>query len=309
VIGAAAIVLAAAVSLALLSIADRERPEPPFLLFRTLAPPSAHGRVAWRPLDAAHAARHLTPLRCARIHYRGGAGVCLVEEPRGRDTTHAAYVLDRRFSPRARIALAGIPVRGRVSPDGRVAAVTVYAEEESPAGERLAAETLLIDLVSGRPLGDLREFALDSAGFAALRPPFDLSSVAFHADSDRFFATLTSDGERYLVLGSIRDRRLRAIRRGIANEALSPDGRRLIAKRPRGDRGEWQVIVIDLDAGTEQALPHPRSIDDQVDWLDAAHVVYHDVTETGTGIWALPADGTSGPRLLIADAFSPSVAH
>jgi hypothetical protein len=36
-------------------------------------------------------------------------------------------------------------------------------------------------------------------------------------------------------------------------------------------------------------------------------VVYHDVTDAGTGIWMLSTDGTTGPRLLVPDAFSPAV--
>src|SRR4029453_5702022 len=61
----------------------RKAMAPPFVMFRTLAPRYAFGRVAMvapgQPLR-----RRLTPLSCARVHYAGGIGVCLVEEPKGK---------------------------------------------------------------------------------------------------------------------------------------------------------------------------------------------------------------------------------
>jgi hypothetical protein len=131
--------------------------------------------------------------------------------------------------------------------------------------------------------------------------------VAF-ADSDRFFATLSTLDHRYLVSGSVAGRRLDVIAGGLANEAVSPDGRGLLVKKQTGDRGRWQLVVLDLDSRREVPLNQgPRSVDDQVEWLDDGHVVYHDVTEEGTGIWMLPTDGTTAPRLLMPDAFSPAV--
>ena len=128
------------------------------------------------------------------------------------------------------------------------------------------------------------------------------------ADGDRFFATLSTPDRRYLVSGSVTGRRLEVIASGLANEAVSPDGKRLLVKKQTGARGFWQLVVLDLDSRHEVALNQgPRSVDDQVEWLDDSHVVYHDVTEDGTGIWMLPTDGTTAARLLVADAFSPAV--
>jgi len=185
--------------------------------------------------------------------------------------------------------------------------LTTYGEEESPAGERLASESMLIDAASGRVLGDLRSFSVSSTAGQPIVAPVDISSVAF-ADGDRFFATLSTPDRRYLVSGSVIGRRLEVIGSGLANEAVSPDGKQLLVKKQTGERGFWQLVVLDLDSRREVALNQgPRSVDDQVEWLDAGHVVYHDVTEDGTGIWMLPTDGTTAPRLLVADAFSPAV--
>jgi hypothetical protein len=277
----------------------------PFLMFRALAPARVHDRVAMRALGVRDPILAVTPLTCARVHFGGGRGLCLVEEAAAMATRHVAFVFDRRFRRQHRIPLAGVPTRVRVSPDGRLAAVSTYAEEESPAGERLALESVLIDTVRGVVLADLRDFTVDPEGLVGT--PRDFSSVAFDADGDRFYATLSTPDSRHLVVGSARARRLVAIAAGMANEALSPDGRRLIVKRVN-DRGFWQLSILDLASMTEQHLEHQmRSIDDQVEWLDDGSVIFHDATGAGTGIWRLTADGRSEPQLLVADAYSPVV--
>jgi hypothetical protein len=278
----------------------------PFVMFRTLSPRHAFGRIAMASPSAPFD-RRLTPLSCARVQYAGGTGLCLVEETDGKAVRQVLYFFDATFARGTRLVLNGIPIRARVSPDGRLAAVTTYGEEESPEGERLASQSMLIDVASGRVLGDLRSFSVSSAADQPIVAPIDISSVAF-ADGDRFFATLSTPDRRYLVSGSVTGRRLEVIASGLANEAVSPDGKRLLVKKQTGARGFWQLVVLDLDSRHEVALNQgPRSVDDQVEWLDDSHVVYHDVTEDGTGIWMLPTDGTTAARLLVADAFSPAV--
>jgi hypothetical protein len=282
---------------------------PPFVMFRTLAPRDAHGRVAMVSRVAAPRVRYISPISCARVQYAAGAGLCMMEEPRATGVKNVVYTFDRAFVLGRRIELAGIPIRARVSPDGRLAAITVYAEEESPAGERLASETVLIDMAASRIVADLREFAIESPPDLPVERPIDIASVTFRPDSDRFFATLSTPTARYLVEGSVAQRRLTVVRAGLANEALSADGTQLVAKRQVGERGYWQLIVVDLASGTERALKQGgRSVDDQVEWLDRNHVIYHEVVDSGgTGLWVLAANGTTEPRLLIADAFSPAI--
>ena len=280
---------------------------PPFLLFRTLGPPRAYGRIAMLPLRGTET-RYLTSLRCSRVAYAGGRGLCLIEEATGDMVTHVAEIFDRSFERQGRLVLAGVPTRVRVSPDGRFGAVTTYAEEESPAGERLAIESVVIDLKSATVLADLRDFRLETDDADAFVGPFDFASVSFDRDSDRFFATLSTATNRSVVVGSVRQQTLRPLKAGLASEAISPDGARLVVKQRVNDRGFWQVAILDLASLREQPLLQgDRSIDDQVEWLDENNVVYHDAREEGTGLWVLAADGRSGPRLLLPEAFSPAV--
>ena len=98
------------------------------------------------------------------------------------------------------------------------------------------------------------------------------------------------------------------LRRGVANEALSPDGRSLAVKKLAADRGRWQLAVIDLATWRERDLPQgPTSVDDQVEWLDDHHVIYHGVDGGSTSLWILPADGGSEPTVLLKHAYSGAV--
>jgi dipeptidyl aminopeptidase/acylaminoacyl peptidase len=280
---------------------------PPFVIFRALAPRDAYGYVAVRQLSPG--ARPLvSTLSCSRLHYAGGRGLCAAQEQSGGEIKNVVYVFNARLERGARVVLDGMPTRLRVSPNGRFGAITTYAEEETEQGERLATRTRLVDLNSGTPFADLRDFHVDHRGLPPIEGPMDIASVAFERDGDRFFATLSTDRERYLVAGSQRERRLTTIRAGVANEALSPDGQRLVVKRLLPERGFWQLAVIDLRTWAEHDLPQgPRSVDDQVEWLDNAHVTYHDVDGESTSIWLLPIDGINGPRVLVKDAYSAAV--
>jgi hypothetical protein len=276
---------------------------PPFVLFRTLAPPEAHGHVALLRLDPPEGPRLLTTLSCLRVHYAAGGGVCVVNETVKTVSMHAAYAFDGTLARGRRIALAGVPTRVRVAPNGRHAAITTYQEEETPEGERLAIDSIVVDLRTGRTLADLRQFRLDNDGLPPIARPIDVSSVAFERDSDRFFAAVASSSEHYLVAGSISERRMTAIRTGVASESLSPDGQQLVVKK-MGEHGFWRLAVIDLRTWHERQLVHERSVDDQVEWLDNDHVLYHDADENSSSLWMLPVDGVNGPRLFVRDAVS-----
>ena len=277
------------------------------MIFRALGGGDAHGRVALLGLQP-DAARVVSPLSCSRVHYSGGRGLCVTQESRPAGIENVAYIFDRRFERSRRIVLDGLPTRLRVAPNGRVGAVTTYMEEETAAGERLATRSRIIDMRTGKQLADLRDFQVENRQLPPIRGPVDFSSVAFERDSDRFFATMATGDERYLVAGSVSERRLSTIRTGVASEALSPGGQRLVVKRLIRERGFWQLAVIDLRTWTERDLPQgSRSVDDQVEWLDDDHVLYHDIDGESTALWMLPADGLNGPRVLLKDAYSGAV--
>ena len=288
---------------------DQHPVPPPFVMFRTLTASDDHGRVAIVPLDGPLTPRHITSLSCVRVHYAGGKGLCAVPEPGSEVPQHVVYVFDKSLTRGRRIPLRGVPTRLRVAPNGRYAAITTYAEEETPDGERLATDTVVVDLTSGAVLADLRDFRIENDKLRPLSGPLDVGSVAFESSGDRFFAAMWTDTERYLVSGSLEERRMRTIRTGVASESLSPDQRKLVVKKLLAD-GFWQLAVIDLGTWQERELAQgPRSVDDQVEWLDNEHVLFHAADDNTTSLWMLPIDGVNGPRVFLKDAYSGAVQH
>jgi hypothetical protein len=129
-------------------------------------------------------------------------------------------------------------------------------------------------------------------------------------DGNRFYATLRTAGVNYLIEGDVDAENARVVHIGVECPSLSPDGRRLaFKKRTVGSLTVfWKVAVLDLSTMAETVLEwEARSVDDQVDWLDDEHVVYHLPKSGGADIWALRTDRSEAPRLLIAGGYSPSV--
>ena len=266
----------------------------------------------WRHLMLVSAAEpragaFVTPLSCERSHMAGGRGVCLRQ-----DVSTADYYLeifDDRFVPRHRVPLTGVPSRTRVSPDGRWAAATVFEHGHSYAEEGFSTRTTIVDTGTGQVYGDLEQFSVERDGARFSKVDFNFWGVTFAPDSNRFYATLSSGGVNYLVEGDVARKQTRVIRRDVECPSLSPDGTRIVFKHLVG-RGAWQLRVMDLQSGAERALSHEtRSVDDQVDWLDATRVIYQVVGQGGASIWALDTAHTTEPVLLVKDAFSPSVIH
>jgi hypothetical protein len=56
---------------------------------------------------------------------------------------------------------------------------------------------------------------------------------------------------------------------------------------------------------TEKPLAEPQVVDDQVEWLDDAHVLYGLLGN----VWIVNADGSGRPRLYLRNALSPAVVH
>ena len=107
----------------------------PHLIFRSMAPGNTYGRVGLVPLDDPASPRAMTALNCERVDFAGGHGICL-QADRGAITTYDAVLFDERFRELATFPLAGAPSRARVSPDGRVAAYTVFVTGHSYAAGR-----------------------------------------------------------------------------------------------------------------------------------------------------------------------------
>ena len=283
-------------------------PDGPFILFRDASPGEMYGRLALLPLPLSEQPRQVASLSCERVHYASGSGVCMVTDEARLPVRHLAYTFDRTFARHHTIPLTGAPIRARVSPDGRRAALTVFETGHSYADEAFSTKTIVVDMSSGRTLADLEDFAVQKGGAPFKSIDFNFWGVTFSDDGDRFLATLKTGKERYLVSGSVDARQASVVRAGVECPSLSPDGTLVVFKKPLTNEIGWRLHVLDLAAGTERPLNQVRrSVDDQVDWFDDAHVVYHDSAAEGTGIWILSVDGVTAPRLIVPNAYSPAV--
>jgi Tol biopolymer transport system component len=158
---------------------------------------------------------------------------------------------------------------------------------------------------------DLEGFTLVTEGKANASIDRNLWGVTF-IDDDTFYATAASGKKTWLVKGTLSGRKLESIRQDVECPSLSPDGTRVAFKK-RGDlpNGHWRLSVLDLRTGVVAETAETRNIDDQAEWLDNDTVIYGMGRQAdGTAssdIWAVPANGTGTPRLLVSDAWSPAV--
>jgi hypothetical protein len=265
-------------------------------------------------VDGAQHRRAFTTLECERLDFAGGQGMCLAAR-RGFATTYRAYSFGTDLRLRHEFPLSGIPSRTRVSPDGRVAAVTVFVSGHSYTQGGFSTETMLFDLRTGTTLSEMEEFTVLRGGERFTSPDFNFWGVTFAADGNRFYATLASRGTTYLIEGDLRRRMATVLRENVECPSLSSDGRRLVFKR-RVDDGagpvSWRLHLLDLASGAETPLAEDRNVDDQVEWLDDQHILYGLAEEASpptasTTTWMLAVDTGDPPRPLLRGAWSPTV--
>ena len=263
-------------------------------------------QVALVPGDAPNGPRTIVPMRCRRLHFAAARGLCMAEHP-GFMPTYHLYVFGSDFQVLWTTPLRGLPTRARVSPDGRYGATTVFLSGHSYASGSFSTETLLLDLVTGAKLGNLEEFTVSRNGQPFKARDFNFWGVTFAADGSRFYATLGTGGQTYLVEGDIAARHMRVLRSNVECPSLSPDGTRLAFKKRVGGGGlrapVWQFHVLDLATMTETPLAETRNVDDQVEWLDDHQVLYQILPD----LWTVPADGSGEPRWFMRWALSPAV--
>lgn len=241
-----------------------------------------------------------TGLTCQRSYLAGDRGICLTLAATGVD--YNVVVFDRGFSELHSLALDGLPSRARVSPDGRLGAVTGFVTGHSYANSgQFSTRTRLLDLRKGRWIADLEDFQVFRGGRPLEAPDFNFWGVTFARGGRGFYATLSTGAHRYLVHGNLAKRRVEIIRDRVECPSLSPDGRRIAYKRTLGE-GRWRPHVLDLRTGADHALAETRSIDDQIEWLDNDYVLYGD----GDDVFLAPADGAGRPRRVLARAASPA---
>jgi hypothetical protein len=271
------------------------------LMVRAVDPsnPRLNGRVY--TIDDGRVQRH-GDLACERVYYAAGHGLCLALAPSG--VEYDATVFDSRLRPLHEIALTGLPSRARVSADGRYGAMTVFVTGDSylESPTAFSTRTTIVDMASGRQLGQLEQFEVSKDGEPFDAVDFNFWGITFARDPNRFYATLGTGGDHYLVEGDVQARTMRVLRDGVECPSLSPDNRRIAYKSRIGDEDRWRLRVLDVDTLADHAVAEPRSIDDQVEWLDDDTLAYSD----GTNVYTVPADGGGEAKLLVRDATSPT---
>jgi hypothetical protein len=271
------------------------------LMVRAVDPnnPRLNGRVF--VVEGGRIRRGSQGLVCERVYYAAGAGICMGVAASGVDYT--ASLFDSKLHPTHTISLTGLPSRARVSPDGRYGAMTVFVTGDSylESPTAFSTRTTIVEMDSGRQLGQLEQFDVTKDGEPFDAVDFNFWGVTFARDSNRFYATLGTGGDHYLVVGSIRDRSMRVLREGVECPSLSPDETRIAYKSRLGEQSRWRLRVLELATLADHAVAETRSIDDQVEWLDDETLAYSD----GTNVYTAPADGGGGAALLVRNATSP----
>lgn len=284
----------------------------PHLLFRSTQLGSQYGRVGLLQLDKPDGPPLMTALTCERIHFASGQGICLTATRR-MVTSYRAELFNSQYQTGATIALAGVPSRARMAPGGGMAAFTYFVGGDSYAAAGFSTRTFLIDPAKGTTLVNLEELTVKRRGAPFKSVDFNFWGVTFARQPGRFYATLASGGTSYLVEGDAVARTATVLHDAVECPSLSPDNTRIAFKRRMpGLRVLWRIHVLDLATGIETAVAEARSVDDQVEWLDDVTIVYalpNDIVKAqrSTDVWAVPADGSGAPRILLANAESPAV--
>ena len=280
----------------------------PHLLFVDMEE-SHEAQVKLQGLDPQLPQRVPIALTCERIHYAAGNGICLMQDSASLDHEVSVTLFGSDFQPRHQFTTEGILSRARVSPDGKYAAFTVFITGHSYADADLSTATFLLDTATGANLGNLEEFETWKDGQLYEAPEFNFWGVTFAQDSNRFYATLQDLGKIYLVEGDIAARTLTVLHENVECPSLSPDGTRIAFKK-RTPQVFGQLTVLDLTTMQEIQLAESYGIDDQVEWLDNEHILYHKLDYDPpklVSVFVLPANGTGKPEVFIPNALSPAV--
>ncbi|MFE0188025.1 TolB family protein [Streptomyces sp. NPDC058989] len=278
----------------------------PRLVARSTAKDS-RGHLVSVPAGDPGGKRTVSNVSCSRLYAAGGTGLCLRLD--GNMATYQLVVLDAKMTVRREIPLAGVPNRARVSPSGRMVAWTVFVTGDSYNGGRFSTRVGILDTRSNELVPTLEDWAVTVAGKPYKARDLNFWGVTFKADDRHFYATMSTAGHRYLVLGDMATHRLQTLRENVECPSLSPDGTRIAFKSARdGDPGHgWRLSVLDLATRRVTPLAETRSVDDQPAWIDARTVAY--AIPRGrdhADVWRVPSDGSGTPRILIPDADSPA---
>jgi Tol biopolymer transport system component len=251
--------------------------------------------------------REVTEQRCDRVYSAAGTISCL--RPVGALKASELAVLDRDLKELRTVPLTGFPNRTRVSASGRMVAWTLFVDGHSYAANGFSTSTGVLDTKTGTLVTSLEEFAVEGMP----QRPVDTNywGVTFTADDNLFYATMSTGGHRYLLEGDFAARRVRPLTEldDVECPSLSPDGTRIAYKKAVGGDPQkgWRVSVLDLATRAVTELAETRSVDDQPAWVDDRTVAYGIQRDDGLNdVWAVPADGSGTPAILVPEASSPA---
>jgi hypothetical protein len=261
--------------------------------------PLSNGRVF--VLKAGHPRQLEGPeLKCERVYFAAGRGLCLATADT--ESGYQATIFDSSLGTLYTLPLGGVPSRARVSSDGRYGAMTAFVNGHAYLEDGgYSTETTIVDMRTGGTVANLESFKVSKDGRPFEAADFNFWGVTFAPDSNRFYATLRTRGNYYLVEGDVQAKTMRVVRDHVECPSLSPDGTRIAYKSRLGDENRWQLMVLDLATMKAHDVAEHRPIDDQVEWLDDANLVYSDSFD----VYTVPADGSGAPRLVVHDASSP----
>jgi hypothetical protein len=203
-----------------------------------------NNRIAVVPLDNSGGRRFVTSLHCERVHLGAKMGVCLTAD-RGVLTRYYGYLFNEDFKEGVAFPLQGAPSRARVSPDGRLAGVTVFVSGDSYAANSFSTRTSIIDATSGTVIGDLEQFTAIRDGQPFHAADFNYWGVTFAREPGVFYATLSTAGHMYLVRGEAARREVKVIYDGVECPSLSPDNTRIVFKKRERTNGRlvWRLHI------------------------------------------------------------------
>lgn len=283
----------------------------PHVVFQSTALGNGYGQVALVPLTNPSGPRAFTGTLCDRVYARADSAICLVAR-RGAVTTYRSEILGSDWKPVHDEPLAGLPSRARMSPDASLTATTTFVFGDAYTNPGQFSTRTIIMRPGGQQVADIETYRLIVNGRTLTATDRNMWGVTF-LDDNTFYATAASGGKTWLVRGDIATHTLTSIRQDTECPSLSPDHTRIAFKK-RGNlpAGHWRLSVYDLRTGETTELAEASSVDDQVEWMNNSTILYGLPRTASNGaatsdVWQVPADGTGAPKVLVPDAWSPSV--
>lgn len=243
----------------------------------------------------------VSDLLCATVYAAHGTGICL---RKNNALSWSATVLDRNLEATSTWPMAGAPALARVSPSGRMVAWTALTEGTSLRGS-FSTVTSIVDTGTGEEVKDLSTFTARTGRDHEVTKDYQVWGVTF-LDDDRFLATVSAGGKRYLARGLLSTQTLTTFAADVTSPAVSPDGTRVAFLRTGGE-GSGQLAVMDLRTRAVREIGDQPGIIDQPVWFDAETVGY--VVRDAAGhptIWSIGLAPGARPELVLDNAESPS---